>query len=235
MRRSRLLAPLLCGLLAAGPSTGCTAIGAAVGAAADHDKEKVVKPIDTEALESLKDGASIEVRLRDGRSLRGRYRGLDWALTDDRIARYEVSGRALANDLGLPAPGPGARLALTRGEVASGELLGFGADFVVFREDEQRMPVRVSLDRVESLADAAGRTATGPSLGELLATAQIPVEAGLRLEQENGTTLVAHRDIAAVGQLVSPHSGRNRGVVIGAALDALVIGIMVGCNDCWGY
>ena len=137
---------LLAVLLPAGLSTGCTAIGLAVGAVADSYKDKVVKPVrGAQQVHTLKAGAAVELRLRDGRAVRGRYRGLDWTLNEARVSQYKVAGRVLAHDLALPAPGPGARLALTRGHVAPGELIGFGPGFVVFREELGRPLVRVSL------------------------------------------------------------------------------------------
>jgi hypothetical protein len=75
MRHSFRALPLLVGLLAS--TSGCTLIGAAVGAAVDRHAQKTVKPIDAEDVESLQVGARIELELKDGRTLCGRYRGLD--------------------------------------------------------------------------------------------------------------------------------------------------------------
>ena len=216
---------LLAIFVAAGASTGCaTAIGLAVGVGIDRQKDKVVKPVGgAQEVHTLRAGTVVELRLRDGRALRGRYRGLDWTLTEARISRYKIAGGALAHDLALPALGRGARLALTRGAVAAGELIGYGPDFIIFREEEEKPPVRVSLDRIVSLADFEGRTVTGPRLAELLSTAQPPVVAGVQLERGNRTTIVPYEDVVAVGRLVTPAKAKEVGLLVGSIVDAIAI------------
>lgn len=224
MRVLRSSVLLLTVLLPGGLSTGCTAIGAAVGAAADHHKEKVVTSLgDAREVLSLKEGQEVELRLRDGGTVRGRYQGLDWTLTEARVSRYEATGRDIAHALDLPAPGPGATLELTRGMIATGQLIGYGHDFVVFGEDPDGRAARVSLDRVVKLTDAEGRTVTAARLEDVLDAAPGPILAGLRLEQGDAMTVVPSEDVVAAGRLTRPSSGVKAGLIIGAVIDAVLI------------
>ncbi len=230
MRRGSFLSSLLSVLLAAGPSTGCTAIGFAAGAAADRFQENVVKPAGgARDVETLQVGTAVELTLRDGRTVRGRFQGLDLTVTEARIPQYQASARDLAEKLGLPGPGPGARVALTRGAEATGELIGYGPDFVVFREREGKPPVVVSLDRIVRLAGADRRTITGPVLEELLRTAGVRLLARVRLEQADVTTLIPYEDVVGMGYVVSPSSGKETGLIVGAVLDVLYIAAMALC------
>ena len=230
MRQVWFLSPVLSVLLAAGPSTGCTAIGFAAGAAADRFQEKVVKPAGgARDVEALQAGAAVELTLRDGRTVRGRYQGLDLTVTEARIPQYQASARDLAETLGLPGPGPGARVALTRGAEATGELIGYGPDFVVFRE---RGGSRRSASRWTASCGwptPTGRTITGPVLEERLQTAGVRLLARVRLEQADVTTLVPYEDVVGVGYVVSPSSGKAIGLIVGTVLDVLYIATWALC------
>jgi hypothetical protein len=142
-------------------------------------------------------------------------------LTETRLSRYKSTGQALARDLTLPAPGPGASLVLTGDRVAIGELVGYGPGFVVFCEQPEGPPTRVPLDHVLKLAGAGARNLTGPRLEEALSDAPLPVLAGLRIEQPDRTAVIPYEDVEAVGRLVRPRKGLKTGLIVGAILDAL--------------
>jgi hypothetical protein len=78
MRTRRSLVALLVLPLCVGSTTSCTLIGMAVGASADRHNEKVVGVVGSvQDLHALKEGTRVELLLRDGRKLRGRYLGAE--------------------------------------------------------------------------------------------------------------------------------------------------------------
>jgi hypothetical protein len=223
MRRCRSLVTLLVLPLLVGASTNCTFIGAGVGASVDRRHASFVKlEGGVGGVDSLEDDAQVELLLRDGRKVEGRYRGLDWTLTDARLSLYESQGADIARNLALPAPGPGASLSFRAG-VVSGRLFGYGPRFVVFREEPEGVPVRVFLGPVVELTDAEGRKVTGSRLREVLGAEPVPVIAGLRLEQAGQSVVFLSEDIAAVARLETPSKGKAIGFAIGALVDTVVV------------
>lgn len=226
--------PILALALAGGGLAACTAIGYGVGALIDKGKDKKVKPVGgAQDVETLPPGTAVELQLHDGRVLRGRYQGLDWTRADDYPSRYEAARRSLAAEVTLPELGPGARIAVTNGTVAEGELLGFGPGFVLFDEHGGGEPTRVAFHRIASVADAGGRTISGSRLESLVAGNRIPLRAGLRLEQDGGTIVVPYGDVMTAGRLVSPRGAKTAGLVVGAVLDAIAVAAIIDFNNGW--
>ena len=115
MRHSSLLQiTILTAVLAVGPLAGCTAIGYLIGSQVDKGRDKKIESLGgPQEIQTVKPGTAVELQLHDGRVLRGRYQGLDWAITQDYASRYEDARRDLGPGVELPALGPRARLALT--------------------------------------------------------------------------------------------------------------------------
>jgi len=207
-----------------GSSVGCTLIGAAVGASVDRHAAKVVKPMDVRDVRALEAGATIELQLKDGRSLRGRYRGLDWTLTDTRLSQYAAISGPLARELDLPAPGEAVRVTLAgSGSTQTGELLGYGGDFLVLSGTDGAPPTRVLTTSMRSLADAEGRTLSRRELSERLARGEVPLVAGLRLEQDGASEEIPFDEVAAIGRVTTPNRGKVTGLLVGLLIDAIVI------------
>jgi len=160
-------------------------------------------------------------------------RGLDWTLTEARIAQYAAAAGALAQDLDLPAPGRGVRLMLAGGQVLTGELIGFGASFIVFRQGVEEPPAQVFTMLITSVTDAQGRKVDGRRLEERLTSGPVPLVAGVLLEHEGATREVAYQDVVALGRVTSPDKGSRTGHIVGLVLDAIVISSHWWCGACY--
>jgi hypothetical protein len=202
---------------------GCTLIGLAVGAHSDHGKPLQEKPVDREEVDMLKPGADIQVQLWDGRRLTGEYAGLEWARPDQYGPRYEAARTELAPEMVLPALGPGARLVVTNGNMATGDFRGVGPGFVRFVEPG-RAEESIKTHRIVTLTDAGGRSVTGEALDALVKERRLPTVTGLRVWTVDGNEVIDHAQVAGVSRLVRSHSGRTTGLLVGLAIDVAVVG-----------
>jgi hypothetical protein len=209
---------------------GCTAVGLGIGALKDHKTPPKAKPVAKSEVDTLVVGEAIELQLWDGTRLPGKYQGLRWERPDAYAPRYEEARGKLATDAVVPALGPGARLVVTSGGTATGEFVGIGAGVVRFVERGTELNIR--FDRILTLADATGRSVSGATLTELVATRRLPTLAGLTIDGKAGTRVVDYADVAGVSRLQRSHSGKLIGALIGLAADAVVVAL-IASDDSW--
>jgi hypothetical protein len=203
---------------------GCTAIGWLIGHEVGKGKPPTARPVARDEADTLKVGEPIEITLRDGRSLKGDYQGLDWAKPPEYGARYEAARKKLEPGVVLPALGPGARVVATNGNAATGDFAGVWPGFIRFVEP--RLPEgRVRTERIVSLTDAAGRSVSGAALDKLMADGRLPALTGLRLRSAGASEVVDHGSVAGVSRLVRPHTART-GALIGLAVDVAVVSLL---------
>ncbi len=210
--------------------SGCTAIGFGTGAIVDHKKPPKAKPVAKSEVDTLAVGEAIEFQLWDGTRLSGKYQGLQWERPDAYAPRYEEARARLATDAAVPALGPGAHVVVTDGGTATGEFLGIGAGVIRFVERGSAVSIR--LDRILTLADAAGRSVSGAALAELVAARRLPTLAGLTVDGKAGTRVVEYADVAGVSRLQRPNSGKLIGALVGLAIDAATVAYLAS-DDAW--
>jgi hypothetical protein len=210
--------------------SGCTAVGFGVGTLVDHKRPPKAKPVARSEVDTLVVGEAIELQLWDGTRLSGKYQGLQWERADAYAPRYEAARAKLAPDAAVPALGPGARVVVTSGGTATGEFLGLGAGVVRFVERGAEVSIR--LDRVLTLADAAGRSVSGAALAELVAARRLPTLAALTIEGKAGNRAVDYADVAGVSRLQRSNSGKLVGTLLGLAVDVAAVAILAS-DDSW--
>ena len=212
---------------------GCTFIGWGLGAHADKGKPPQHKPVARGDVDTLKVGEAIEIQLWDGRRLSGKYLGLEWTRPEVYGPRYEAARKKLEPELQLPALGPGARVVVTEGGTATGDLRGIGPGFVRFLE--AGLPeMSIKTHRIVTLADALGHRVSGDAIDKLLAERRLPTLTALRIETAGANQVVDHVDVVGVSRLVTPSSGKKTGLLIGLAVDVVVVSIAAyGASHMW--
>jgi hypothetical protein len=223
---TRLIVRALLAIAVALPLCGCTLIGLGIGHQVDKHSSRRPQPVARGDVDLLKVGEEIEVQLWDGRTLLGKYQGLEWALPAEYGPRYEAARKELEPEVTLPALGPGARLVVTSGGSAVGDFRGVGPGFVRFVEPG--LPeASIKTHRIVTLTDASGHGVSGGALDKLLAEWRLPMLTSLRIEASPSNHVVDHIEVAGVSRLKRPSSGKKQGALIGLAIDAAVVAITV--------
>lgn len=231
----------LCLSMAGLACAGCSVIGLTAGAVSDSKRKAA--PLPTWMVYSLKTGAPIDVQLRDGRRFVGRFTGLDSVPAAEYAEAYEKARVALQNEVRLPALGP-ARLVEDSGKKRQVELLGFGAGCAFLRRKEGAKPTRVPSAEISTLTDAAGVgigsatidkwTNSGRlPLTDVLALTGAPLDAAAPPLSKNykdagpdqRQNLRLPLEEVATIEWLRPGGNTAKGFLIGAAVDAAVIGI----------
>ncbi len=227
----RLLMSVVAGVSALTLS-GCTLIGFLAGKSADHKRARP-QPVAREEIDTLKVGEPIEVQLWDGTKHSGRYQGLRWVPAEEYARAYEAAraGGGLAAQ--LPGLGPGADLVRKTGRVTKGELRGIAPGFVAMRERSSSPQRLMELDQVARLSDAAGRSLRGEELRTLAEERRVPSVVNLVLEQPTGNRTLELGQVASVTLPAQPGGRWKKGMLIGLALDAVVVTAVViaNCGD----
>jgi len=240
----------LCLTVAGLTCIGCTVIGLTAGAVSDASRKAA--PLPTWQVYTLKPGVPIDVQLRDGRRFVGRFSGLEPVPAAEYAEAYEKARVALQGEVRLPALGP-ARLVEMEGKKRQVELLGFCPGCAFLRRKEGADPARVPSAKISSLTDGAGvgisssaiETLTGSGrlpLTDVLALTGAPLDAAAPplskeykdagLDQRQSLRLPLE-EIATV-EWLRPGGNTTKGLLIGAAVDAAVLGalaIAVAADD----
>jgi hypothetical protein len=223
MARGRVLVAVLSFL--ALTQNGCTLIGFVVGEMSDRGSKPVSPSLPPAELTVLRPGSGIQLQLRDGTRVGGRYKGLDFTRPESYPARYEAAVRESGAESPLPALGAGARVVLGNGDAIEGELLGLGPGFVSVRTTRGKEKV-LALAGVRSVTDAAGRSASLASLQALIAERRVPLIAGLKMDvTPGGRQVVPYDEVVTVTVVGRSHTGRNSGLLLGAIVDVAVVAL----------
>jgi hypothetical protein len=215
-------------------------VGLTTGAVSDAKRKPAVLP--TGEVVSLKPGAPVDVQMRDGRRFVGRFSGLEPVAEAQYAAAYEKARLALQAEVRLPALGP-ARLREPSGKKRDVELVGFGPGCAFTRRKAGQEPSRVAPDKIRSLTDAAG-VEIGPSTIDVWTNSgRVPLREAFvmdgapldptappltkqnkdrNLDQRQAVRLPLE-DVAAI-TWIRPGGNAVKGFLVGAALDAAVIG-----------
>jgi hypothetical protein len=219
---------------------GCTVIGLTTGAISDASRKPAVLP--SWEVDSLKPGVPIDIQLRDGRRFVGRFSGLETVPPQEYAGAYEKARVALQAEVRLPALGP-VRLVESGGKKRDVELVGFGAGCAFLRRKAGDEPSRVPREKIASLTDAAGvgigsttiDTWTNSGrlpLMDVLAMNGAPLDAtAAPLTKQNKDRNLDQRQVVrlpveeiATVTFIRPGGNTMKGFLIGAAVDAAVIG-----------
>ena len=239
--RSRHAVRALCLTVAGLTCIGCTVIGLTAGAVSDASRKAA--PLPTWKVYTLKPGVPIDVQLRDGRRFVGRFSGLDPVPATEYAEAYEKARAALQGEVRLPALGP-ARVDEAGGKRRQVELLGFGPGCAFLRRKEGAEPTRMPSAQISTLTDVAGVSIGTTKIDTWTNSGRLPLMeafalAGAPLDASAPPLNKEYKDVGpdqrqslrlpleeiATIEWLRPGGNATKGFLIGAAVDAVVIGI----------
>jgi hypothetical protein len=193
-------------VLMAAPVAGCTLIRLGIGA--EVDKKAQPKPVATYSLATASKGSDLELTLRDGSVVSGRFDGLEPVPEAQYRERWKESLQALATI--TPVPGLGRVQVRTKaGQEADATLVGITPAQVRLLESPASGPASVPFDKLASLGVPGGGAVDGATLARLAQEGSSPIE-----------------DVRTAA-VRSSHGGKLIGGLVGAAVDAIVVGTVV--------
>jgi len=215
----------LAALASAALAVGCTLIGAGVGSLVGKNTRKNQPPRTLAGWQivEVKQGSDVTLSLKDGRTLAGRYTGLEQGPLRAYAERY-----AQGADAAPPRPqlGPGATLQLAKGKSAAGDLLGLDPGAVWLREGSG-LPRRRELDQAQELRDGAGQAFDAASLDKLTSSMSVPLLSEVVLQVDKSATRTPLDQVQQVSVVRSGHATLI-GALVGAAIDTAIIVAAIG-------
>lgn len=214
--------------------TGCSLVGLGVGSLVDAGKPSR-REIPGWEVETVKPGSKLDVFLKSGEMLTGKFLGVETAPKEAYAEKYSLAREQAPNDNPLPSLGDTVTVVDSFGERGKGEFLGFDYLSIVLKSEQKPEPVRVSLSPEGTILDGRGNRFEGTALRELTVRGQIPLLSQILVERQRtgpksspiqsfrrDTTRIATNEISQV-QLHLQKKGKKTGFLIGAAVDVAVL------------
>jgi hypothetical protein len=227
MRTTSVLARAVAAVLSVSLS-GCTFFGWLIGRDVDHKaRPRVVPPLQAASVEK---GKRVELTLRDGSLVAGRFDGLEAVPPAVYRERWKESLQTLAPATVLPGLGA-ARIRTKAGREGDVTLLGVRPGELSFREGTGSTPLKVSLDSLASLSVPGGGAIEGATLSRLAQDGRLPFLDTLVVTTKDGARRTVPME-SVRSATVNPdgrlgNKGALTGALIGLAIDAILVAVAV--------
>jgi hypothetical protein len=207
--------------------SGCTLFGWLIG----HDADKKARPRTVPALQtaSIEKGQSVDLALRDGSFVAGRFDGLEAVPPAVYGERWRESLQTLAPATVLPGLGA-VRVRTKAGHEENVTLLGVRPGQLFFRQGASSTPLRASLDSLASLGVPNGGAVDGATLVRLAQDGRLPYLDALVVRTKDGARRSVQME-SVRSATVNPNGGTSHkgrtGALIGLAIDAVIVAVAV--------
>ncbi|MFH1941760.1 MAG: hypothetical protein ABIL68_06610 [bacterium] len=212
------------GVLAIAVSTfllnSCTLIGLASGAAADAKKPDQMN-IPGRSVETVKPGTQIEIVLKDGSQLIGKYLGLEHFPDNEYKEKYLKSLETLREKVRLPALDDSITITTISGKPFKCAFLGFDFRYLWMRMTNRNESDAVILRELTSIEDNQGNILTGETVRDLINKGEVPLLSAIVIQNETGKALVATDEVDQIQVLVNKY-GAIGGFLAGAGIDMVL-------------
>jgi hypothetical protein len=202
-------------------SQACTLVGLAVGNEVDARAQKRAPavPVEDEKVAHISKGTPVVVMLDSGEQIEGRYAGLNQAGPSSEYAALYAAARDRLIDTPLPAFGQHVVLSMPTERAITGEFQGFASDGVFVRPDGQALAHPFRLRQTVSLSSEKTGALASADVERLIANRRLPVLTRLTIDKRQ----VPFQEVQALSARPRGRKGMWTGLVVGAAMDALVV------------
>lgn len=216
--------------------TSCSLIGYGVGSAIDATRKPKLIPGTAAQVIKLAPGARLSIRMEDGSTIVGTYRGLDTQPNLGYVDRYQA-WRDTAQGLPFRPPPIGESIRIVGGNEHSitgsksqGLFLGFGPQRVHYRVGRQGSAYTPFMGN-RRMMDRSGEVVSARDLEGLWGRLPVQTIALLKDGQaEHGVDLQDPR-IEAIRFALPHHGFRNAGLVVGIFTDATLVVAAVALSE----
>jgi len=216
------------GMLFSVQNTGCSLIGLGVGAIVDSNQQDR-RLVGTGEVFRVTPGTLLQLSMRDGSTIRGRYLGTGPASREEWEKRYAAVRATVLPEGPLPAPGDSIKVRLGRLRSLLGTFRSFGFESLELLPLGASEPVDVALGDVDQIVTGPGptpRTLASESIVRALSDGHLPCLTAVLIETATDTARVAMDRIAMLSVPNARHAARD-GFVIGLVADVMVVAVVV--------
>jgi hypothetical protein len=206
--------------------SGCTAIGTAVGCAADHAIRKKATGPATRIL-SVKPGQVLTVTYADSHEIIGVYQGLGHRAASEYAPLYAAARDSLSSfyKTTLPMIGDTLSLALQNGDTLDGQLIGFGLQRIWLKSSEKDSVIGISLYGMK-ITDDRGNVFNALIQRNIMADDRMPSIVTLLLREDSTDVRIPTDSISQVRVHVNPNYWLLGGAV-GLLIDVAVVALAI--------
>jgi hypothetical protein len=202
---------------------GCTALGWWIGH--DADKKAKPKPVPSLQVASLGKGQSVELVLRDGSVVAGRFDGMEPVPDAQYRDRWKQDLQILAPATLVPGLGA-ARLRKKAGSEGNVTLLGLRPGQLSFREAPHNSIGTLPLESVAELGVPGGGSIDGATLSRVAQEGRLPFLDAVAVKTKDGARQLVPLENVRSASAKSGH-GALTGALVGAAIDAVIVGLAI--------
>jgi hypothetical protein len=204
---------------------GCSVIGLGIGAWSDSRKpNNAIFP--GWELEKVKPGQKVILLLRDGNQVKGKFVDLEKMGEKEYAETYQKLVEQKPDGVVLPAIGDTVSIIEKFEKKLNCEFFGFDFDHITVREMGRNLISQINLNNVKKIEQSDGSVVDETTLKRLLFEGKIPLRSFIVLENESGNTKNKIENVKEI-QIPVKKNGKLRGFLIGAAIDVVVIIVVI--------
>ncbi|MCK6560026.1 hypothetical protein L6R21_12600 [bacterium] len=208
----------------------CSIIGLIIGATSDARQPKAMT-VPGWKVDTLKVGAKVEVLLRDGRTMNGKFKGIKPMPFNQYVTLHNEAKAQLPEGMYLPNPTDtlvmtfAARKPQESEVTVTGQLAAFVRDSVRIGQNVagKARIVAWPLSELIRMSGHRGNEITGETVRRLINDGTIPVRSSLAILAKSEQKLIPTNQVQQVHQLAGKKEGVLVGFLLGAAIDAAVL------------
>ncbi len=203
---------------------GCSIIGTVIGANIDASKPDR-STIELQELETVKRGQKLDILLRNGEIVSGKFFRFD-RMPQHEYTRNYSSAKEQNNALtSLPNLGSQITINQNNGQQVSCNLIGVDYNSLEVREKNQTDLTIVFLDSISSIVTLDGKTIDGIILRDLAVTGQIPFLSEIIIEEKTNNTSISRIALNKVSRIEihNKKGGKFAGFAFGLIVDIIII------------
>lgn len=213
---------------------GCSIIGFGIGAAIDASKPKQVTIPDRE-VETVMPGTAIDILLKDGKLISGKYAGTGFLTEKEYADNYAKSHEQLRSEIILPELGDSINIVVVgTGRRQPAEFSGFyhqgiQIKFRIGPSTTVRSQL-VPIDHFSSIVDSRGDVLEAEIVKKLIAEGKVPLVSAIIVQNKTGKETIAVDQVDQIQVPTKKHAALT-GLLLGAVVDVIVIAGVISLGN----
>ncbi len=203
---------------------GCCLIGLGIGSISDAHKPAVITTPSSQ-IQSVEPGKNVDMVLRDGTVLKGKYEGVQSVPEEEYATRYEETCAQNISLNALPRLGERVRVSFVGNNppgVVECEFSGFDLGLIMVKAGKKNAVHGVSTKRYSTFENSEGKPIDLKAVDALMLEGKIPYMSAAVMRIGSDKRVISVDQISVV-QTPNKRRGKLNGFLGGAFIDAVVI------------
>lgn len=209
---------------------GCSIISFGIGTAIDDSKPKQVTIPDRE-VETVTPGTAIDILLKDGKQISGKYAGIGFLAEEEYADSYAKSREQLRNEIILPELGDSINIVVFgTGRQQPVKFSGFYYQGIQIKSMIGPYTTARSLvmpiDQFSSIVDSRGDVLEAEIVKKLITEGKVPLLSAIIVQNKTGKETIAMDQVDQIQVPTKKHAALT-GFLLGAVVDVFVIAFII--------